>query len=110
MSDNPLTIAVVQIPIQPRSREAALASAIKTAPTYRELAHRGLVAKHYLNGSPGGGGVYIWRSREEAEAWHDELWKARLTRQFGAEPNVTYYECLVTVDNLSGATIVRDKK
>ncbi|PSM17385.1 MULTISPECIES: monooxygenase [Nitratireductor] len=108
MSAAPLTIAIVQIPLSGRSRQAAIASALKSAPTYRALAPKGLVRKDYLNGPAGGGGVYTWRSRSEAEAWYDGAWKARMTELFGVEPVVTYYECAVTVDNLSGETIVRD--
>ena len=110
MSAAPLTIAIVQIPLPKRSRQAAIASALKSAPTYRALAPKGLVRKDYLNGPAGGGGVYTWRSRGDAEAWYDAEWKARMTRMFGAEPLVTYYECAVTVDNIAGETIVRDSQ
>jgi hypothetical protein len=108
MIETPLTIAIVQIPLVERSSQAAIASAIKTAPTYRALAQKGLLRKDYLNGAAGGGGVYTWRSRIEAEAWFNEDWKTRITDLFGAEPLVTYYECAVTVDNISGATVIRE--
>ena len=52
-------IAIVQIPMTKRSREAAVDSATKSAPTYTALGAKGLLRKYYLNGEAGGGGVYL---------------------------------------------------
>lgn len=103
-----MIIAVVQIPMSRRSREAAVAAQTKSAPTYRALASKGLLRKDYLNGEEGGGGVYYWASREAAEAWYTPEWFKKATETFGAEPSVTYYESYVTVDNERGETIVRE--
>lgn len=103
-----MIIAVVQIPLRPRSRESAIAAQTKSAPTYRALADKGLLGKDYLNGEAGGGGVYYWSSREAAEAWYTPEWRKQAKETFGAEPVVTYYETYVTVDNVAGQTIVRD--
>ena len=62
-------IAIVQIPVAKRSKEQAIAAAEKSGPTF--LAAKGLIRKYYLNGDEGGGGVYLWESREAAEAWYD---------------------------------------
>lgn len=104
-----MIIAVVQIPMSPRPREAAIAAQTKSAPTYRALADKGLLRKDYLNGEAGGGGVYYWASREAAEAWYTPEWRKKATETFGAEPTVTYYETYVTVDNVRGETIVREQ-
>jgi len=53
-----MIIAVVQIPMTRRPREAAIAAQTKSAPTFRGLAHKGLLRKDYLNGDAGGGGIY----------------------------------------------------
>jgi hypothetical protein len=50
-------IAIVQIPMARRPRDAAVEAAAKSAPTYSALAARGLLKKYYLNGDAGGGGV-----------------------------------------------------
>lgn len=104
-----MTIVIVQLPISERSRRAAIKSAVQTARTYQELAAKGLIGKHYLNGPTGGGGVYLWRTREAADAWHDEAWKKRMTAQFGAEPSVTFYDCAVSVDNVADEIVVREE-
>src|ERR1035437_632567 len=55
-----MIVAVVQIPMPRRSREAAIAAQTKSAPTDRALADKELLRKDYLNG--GGGGIYYWTS------------------------------------------------
>ena len=49
-------IAIVQIPMAKRPRDAAVEAAAKSAPTYTALGAKGLVKKYYLNGEAGGGG------------------------------------------------------
>jgi hypothetical protein len=105
-----MIIAVVQIPMPRRPREAAIAAQTKSAPTFRALAGKGLLRKDYLNGDAGGGGVYYWTSREAAEAWYTPEWRRQAKATFGAEPVITYYETYVTVDNVKGETIVREDK
>jgi hypothetical protein len=95
-----MIIAVVQIPMPRRPREAAIAAQTRSAPTFRALAPKGLLRKDYLNGDAGGGGIYYRTSREAGRR------QARAT--FGAEPIVTYYETYVTVDNVAGETVVRE--
>ena len=102
-----MIIAVVQIPMAPRTREAAIAAQSKSAPTFRELGARGLLRKDFLNGEPGGGGTYYWTSREAAEAWYTPEWRAKARQSFGAEPVITYYDTYVTVDNVKGETVIR---
>ena len=80
-----------------------------TAPTYRGLASRGLIRKDYLNGENGTGGVYLWESREAAQAWFTEERVAELTRRFGVRPRLTWYDTYVTVDNLKDETRVNGK-
>ena len=47
------------------------------------------------------GGVYLWDSREQAEAFYDDAWRQRLTARYGSEPHVTFYDSQVTVDQSS---------
>jgi len=103
-----MIIAVVQIAMPKRPKAAAIAAQTKSAPNFRALAESGLLRKDYLNGEAGGGGVYMWVSREAAEAFYNADWYAKAESSFGVRPTVTYYETYVTVDNVKGETIVRE--
>ncbi len=92
-------IAIVQVPVAKRSKEAAIAAGKKSAPNFRAV--KGLIRKYYLNGDAGGGGVYLWESREAAEAWYNDDWWIRMEKGFGARPVLTYYDNHVIVDNVA---------
>src|SRR6516165_10653959 len=89
---------------QSETEEQAIKGGTGTAPIYRNLATKGLIRKDYLNGDAGTGGVYLWESREAAEAWFTEAKIAELTERFGARPRLTWYDTHVTVDNVRGET------
>jgi len=93
-------IAIVQIPMAKRPRDAAVEAAAKSAPTDTALGAKGLLKKYYLNGEAGGGGVYLWESEAAARAWYTADWEKEAA--FGARPTVTYYENHVVVDNETG--------
>ena len=95
-------IAIVQIPMPKRPRDAAVEAAARSAPTYTALGAKGLLKKYYLNGDAGGGGVYLWASEAAARAWYTPEWEARMEAAFGARPIVTYYDNHVVVDNEAG--------
>lgn len=97
-----MIVVVVQLPVPKRSRDAAIESARKTAPTYTALASKGLIRKYYINGEAGSGGVYLWRSEAAARAWYTSDWAQRMEAAHGVTPVVTYYESLVVVDNETG--------
>ncbi len=100
-------IALVQIPVGKRSKEDAIAAGKASAPTF--LGMKGLIRKYYLNGDEGGGGVYLWESKEAAEAWYDDDWWSRLEKQFGVRPTLTYYDNHVIVDNATDELRVEGK-
>jgi hypothetical protein len=99
-------IVIVQFDLPKRSQEQAIAGGTGSAPTYRALEGKGLIRKDYLNGDSGTGGVYLWESREAAEAWYTDELLASLTERFGVKPRLTWYDTHVTVDNLRGETRV----
>lgn len=99
-------IVIVQFDLPKRTEEQAIKGGTATAPTYRNLATKGLIRKDYLNGDAGTGGVYLWESRQAAEAWFTEAKLAELTERFGARPRLTWYDTHVTVDNIKGETRV----
>ena len=102
-------VAIVQIPMSKRPRDAAVAAAAKSAPTYTALGAKGLVRKYYLNGEAGGG-VYLWESEAAARAWYTPEWEKRMEAAFGAKPKVTYYDNHVVVDNEAGKVRVEGEK
>ena len=102
-------IVVVQFDLPKRSEEQAIKGGTASAPIYRNLAAKGLIRKDYLNGETGTGGVYLWESRQAAEAWYTEERIAELTQRFGARPRLTWYDTHVTVDNIKGETRVDGK-
>ena len=99
-------IVIVQFDVPKRTEEQAITGGTATAPTYRNLATKGLIRKDYLNGDAGTGGVYLWENRRAAEAWFTEAKIAELTERFGARPRLTWYDTHVTVDNVKGETRV----
>lgn len=70
-----------------------------TAPKYEGLA--GLVSKAYWydDSAHENGGIYLWESREPAEATHDEAHIARLTDLYGVRPTVRWLDVPVFVNN-----------
>lgn len=95
--------ALVQFRIpQPVTREKARELFSGTAPKYRNVP--GLVRKYYVLAEDRAsiGGVYLWRSRSDAERLYDEEWRASIKQRFGSEPAVTYFDSPVVVDNAAG--------
>jgi hypothetical protein len=98
--------ALVQFKLpQPISREKAREIFSTTAPKYREI--QGLIRKYYILSQDGGtaGGVYLWKSQEDAERLYTDEWKAFILDKYGALPSVTFFECPVVVDNITGEVI-----
>ena len=95
--------AIVQFELpQPISLERAREIFSSTAPKYRETP--GLLRKYYILSQNGAtaGGVYLWKSRRDAEALYTEEWKSFIVEKYGAQPSVAYFDSPVVVDNISG--------
>mgnify|MGYP007115340221 FL=1 len=104
-----MVITIVQIPRSgPKPDKAtSIEGAKKSAPLYCEV--KGLIRKDFLNGEECGGGVYLWESREAAEAWFNDEWWGWIEDRFGARPTLTYFDHYLTVDNKSGDIRVDDE-
>ena len=101
--------ALIQFKLpKPVTRAQARETFLSTAPKYRGIP--GLIRKYYLLSLDGGtgAGVYLWKSREEAERLYTAEWKKFILDKYGSEPTVTYFESPVIVDNLTGE-IIRDE-
>ncbi len=73
---------------------------LSTAPKYRDVP--GLVRKCYVIFDSGRavGGIYLWNSQEDAEAVYTESWKDFVRGKYGSDPEITYLETPVIVDNV----------
>ena len=94
-----MIVAVVRFHLDPPMTLDQAAKAFEaSAPSYQSVP--GLLRKHYLIAPDGsvGGGVYLWETREAAEALYDAAWRARLTERYGEPPQVEYFESPVSVD------------
>lgn len=93
------TITKFTLP-KPITREEARNIFLSTAPKYRDVP--GLFRKCYFISEDGKsvGGIYLWKSRAEAEAMYTESWKDFVREKYGSEPSVTYLDTPVVVDNV----------
>ncbi|GAB4247179.1 MAG: hypothetical protein Kow00129_07670 [Thermoleophilia bacterium] len=78
-----------------------------TAPKYRDVP--GLIQKHYFLAEDGtrAGGIYFWRSRDDAQACYTQDWVATVTEKYGSAPEISYLTVPVSVDNERGVIEAR---
>jgi hypothetical protein len=94
--------ALVQFKLpHPVSLEKAKEIFLGTAPRYRDTP--GLLRKYYILSEDGGtaGGVYLWKSRKDAEAMYTKEWESFVRERYGAPPSLTYFASPVVVDNVA---------
>lgn len=88
----------------PRALTRAQAAEVfrSSAPSYRGTA--GLIRKYYLLGDDGrtAGGAYLWESRAAADAMYTDAWRETVRERYGADPEITWFETPVVVDNERG--------
>ena len=92
--------AVVRFKLpQGTTQQDAKALYEKSVPRYQGVP--GLVRKYYLYDAEKriGGGVYLWKSKADAEAVYTPQWQAYIAERYGAPPEVRYFETSVVVDN-----------
>lgn len=95
---------------KPITPEEARSIFLSTAPKYQGI--RGLFRKIYVLYPDGTtvGGVYLWNSRQEAEAMYTESWRSFVREKYGTEPTVTYLESPVVVDNVTHQIITDEEE
>jgi len=81
---------------------------LTTAPKYVGVA--GLIRKQYLVSEDGhsAGGVYLWKTREDAERLFTADWYEFIRGKYGSEPTIAWLNTPVIVDNVVG-TIITDE-
>jgi hypothetical protein len=100
-----MLIAIVQIPLAgEKPKEQAIMGGMKSTDQY--LGMPGLIRKDYLSSDEGAGGVYLWETREAAEAWYNDDWWVMMQDRYGVRPSLTLYDHYLTVDNDAGVVTV----
>lgn len=63
----------------------------------------GLIRKQFLYNERGiGGGVYLWETREAAEACYRGPWRENVRKSSGGnEPDIAWFDTQIVVDNES---------
>jgi hypothetical protein len=81
---------------------------------FREVAPQfqqppGLLRKYFLISEDGktGGGVYLWKSMEQARSFSEGVLRPALRSKFQIEATIEYFEAPVVVDNVT-AEIIAD--
>ncbi|MDJ0926584.1 MAG: hypothetical protein QNJ73_02950 [Gammaproteobacteria bacterium] len=92
-------IAVVTFPAPADLDADALRALLEEAgPNYINIS--GLRRKYFLSGDGVGGGVYEWDNRQSADAFYDDAWYAFAREQFGATPEIVFYEAAAIADGV----------
>jgi hypothetical protein len=81
------------------TREQMLRQFRDSVPRWRD--NPDMIRKHMIFdlAAGKGGGVYLWKSVEDAKRWHGEDFRQRILAAFGAEPTYQYFDTPVIVDN-----------
>jgi len=69
-----MIIALVQIPLDgpKRDHDFVVEQSVEATKIFHDV--KGLKWKYFLNSESGGGGIYEFATREDAEAWFNEGW------------------------------------
>jgi hypothetical protein len=83
-------------------RETEIEGAREVVDKWR--ANPDLLRKHFMRTADGkqGGAVYVWKSREAADAAHGPEWQAAVRARTGSEPTRQFFELFLLVDNEAG--------
>ncbi|NOX70590.1 MAG: monooxygenase [Gammaproteobacteria bacterium] len=98
-------VAVVQMQIAEPDHDEMVKLSLSSTPKFVAAKADGLLMKYYVSGSAGLGGIYIWNTREDAEAWYTPEWYEFMKEHY-AEATVTFYDSFVQVDNINDQVIV----
>jgi hypothetical protein len=69
----------------------------QAVPVYEKIP--GLIRKYFIANGDSFGGMYLWKNRASAEAWYSDAWRAKAKTTYGSEPQLTYFDAPVQIDN-----------
>lgn len=83
-------------------REACREHFVKIAPGFLEAP--GFLRKQFIQevDSQVAGGVYFWRTLEEAKRFYSGPWADGIRQRYGSEPRITYFETHAIADASTG--------
>lgn len=97
-----MILALVEIPLpgEKRPHDAVVAQSLEATRIFHKVA--GLNRKYFLNSGDGGGGVYEFATRAQAEAWFNDGWADWMEGRFGVRPTLRLFDVAVVLDNEAG--------
>jgi hypothetical protein len=98
--------AIVQYRLPPSIDLAACAAHFRAiAPGFRTVP--GLIRKQFIYAEDGwAGGVYLWHTREAAEAFYSGPWRQGIRERYGMDPQIRFFETACITDNSAGAVLL----
>ena len=88
--------------------DACLAHFRMIAPGFKEA--KGLISKHFIWSESGtAGGVYQWKSLEDAKAFYSGPWLQGIIERYGMEPQIEFFDVFCITDNSKGTVEVHGK-
>lgn len=98
VSNDKLVAVVVVAKIPPGAQRAKVEEGIlASVPTYQKIP--GLIRKVFTVNEDSYGGLYVWANRAAAEAWFTQEFIAKVKARSGAEPQITFFDSPVQIDN-----------
>jgi len=91
--------AIVRYRLPPSiDHNACLAHFEQIAPGFRDA--DGLISKHFIWSEDGtAGGVYQWRTLEQAKSFYSGPWLDGIVARYGMEPEIQYFTVFCITDN-----------
>jgi heme-degrading monooxygenase HmoA len=105
-TDGATVATLVEIPIPKGvTREQLSSGLIAAVPQYQKVP--GLLRKHFTISEPGSfGGVYLWKDEASARAWFNEAWHERVTRTYGQDATIEWFDTPILLPTQSGNTVI----
>ena len=73
----------------------------RIAPGFQQV--EGLISKHFIWSESGwAGGVYQWKTIEDARAFYGGPWLNGIIERYGMTPDIDFYEVFALTDNARG--------
>jgi len=98
--------AIVQYRLPPQIDTAACAAHFRTiAPDFRAVP--GLIRKQFIYAEDGwAGGVYLWQTWQDAEAFYAGPWLDGIRQRYGMDPQIKFFETACITDNATGEVLL----
>ncbi|NKX46048.1 hypothetical protein [Roseicyclus persicicus] len=104
-----MILALVEIPLPARrAPDEMIRQSLDSTRIFHKV--RGLRRKYYLDSDAGGGGIYEFATRADAEAWFNEGWADWMEGRFGVRPTLRLFDAPVVLDNERGEARVQGRR